>query len=265
MELPPLGLGTFRLDDEARCRASVETALDVGYRLVDTAARYGNEAAVGAGLAASAVPREEVVVATKVLHPRLTDAAEAGRVEAAVRDCRDRLGVDVIDLLYVHWPDDYDLDEAFSAFAALADDGVIRHVGVSNFTVELLEAAAERDPPVVANQVEMHPLLPQEALRTYCARHDVALVAYAPLIRGQVAEVPELRAVAARHDATPAQVSLAWLREHGAVPIPKASSQAHLRENWASLDLDLDPDDVATIDAIDRERRSVDPPFAPDW
>ncbi len=263
MEIPSFGLGTFRNTDPEQCAESVRTALDIGYRHIDTAKRYDNETAVGAGIAASNVDRDEVFLATKVLHAREADSAEPTAVMESAYGCLDRLGVDTVDLLYIHWPDEFDLDDAFAAFSDLYDEGVMTAVGVCNFTIELLEAAQEQFTPIVANQVEMHPLLQQPDLRAYCDRNDITVVAYAPLIQGKADEVPELREIADKHGITPSQVSLAWLREKGAVPIPKATGEGHLRENWAARNIALDQNDVEKIDAIDREERLVDPSHAP--
>ena len=259
--MPMLGLGTWQNTDPDQCAESVRTALELGYRHVDTAQAYDNEAAVGDGIAAADVDREELFLATKVWYSNL-----AGEdVRRTTRASLERLGVDAVDLLYVHWPaGPYDPEDTLSAFADLHDEGLIDRIGVSNFTPELLEEALEGcDAPIVANQVELHPLFPQEELRAVCDRHDVTVVAYSPLARGRVFDVPEIREVAAKHDASEAQVSLVWLREQGVVAIPKATSREHLADNWASLELELDAEDVAAIDAIDRTSREVDPRFAP--
>lgn len=263
MEIPSPGLGTFRNTDPDQCAESVRIALDIGYRHIDTAKRYDNEEAVGAGIAASNVPLSEVYLATKVLHAREAETAEPAGVKASAYDCLERLGVDAVDLLYIHWPDEFDLDDAFDAFSDLYEEGVVASVGVCNFTIELLEAAQERFTPIAAHQVEMHPLLQQSDLRAYCERNDITVVAYAPLIQGKAAEVPELREIAEKHGITPSQVSLAWIQEKGAVPIPKATGESHLRENWAARKVELDSVDVEKIDGIDREQRLVDPSHAP--
>ena len=259
--MPMLGLGTYRNDDPAQCAESVRTALEMGYRHVDTARMYGNEAAVGEGIAAADVDAEDVFVATKVWYSDLAYDDVIRSAEAS----REDLGVETIDLLYVHWPaGPYDAGETLSAFADLRDDGVVDHVGISNFEPDQIEEAVVAcDAPVLANQVECHPLLPQEAVRAACAEHDVEVVAYTPLARGAVFDVPEIVEVAERHDATPAQVSLAWLRAKGVTAIPKATGRDHIAENWASLGLELDPEDVERIDDLDRRRRLVDPSFGP--
>jgi len=260
--MPALGLGTWQNDDHDQCVESVRTALELGYRHVDTAQAYGNEAAVGEGLAAAAVEREDVFLATKVWIDQLAPETVRESMAASL----DRLGVETLDLLYVHWPAGaYDPEATMSAFAALREQGRIEHVGVSNFTPDHLEAAgAAIDEPIFANQVEMHPLLPQTALREYCADADVDLVAYSPLARGEVFDVDVLTGIADAHDASAAQVSLAWLREKGVAAIPKATGRGHIADNRASLDLELTDDEVARIDAIDREDRLVHPDFAPD-
>ena len=259
--MPMLGLGTWQNDDPEECAGSVRTALETGYRHVDTAKAYDNEAAVGEGLAAAEVDTEDVFVATKVWK---SDLAYDDAIRSAERS-RDDLGVDSVDLLYVHWPaGEYDAEETLSAFADLRDDGVIEHIGVSNFEPEQVEEAVEvSDAPIFANQVECHPLLPQEAVRETCEANGVEVVAYSPLARGAVFDEPTLSEIAEDHGASEAQVSLAWLREKGVTAIPKATGRGHIEDNWASLGVDLDDDEVERIDAIDREERRVDPSFAP--
>lgn len=257
-----LGLGTYRNTDPADCRRAVETALDVGYRHVDTAQMYDNEVHVGDGLAAADVEREDVFLATK-LHQRNLAPDDVRRTAA---ESRERLGVDYLDLLYVHWPiDAYDPDGTLGALDDLHADGTVRNVGLSNFTPDLLEEAMETlDAPVFAHQVEMHPLLQQEALHEYAVEDDHWLVAYCPVARGEVADVPELVDVGEKHDATPYQVSLAWLlSKENVAAIPKATSKAHIVENYGALDVELDDEDVAKIDGISREERLVDFPAAP--
>ena len=260
--MPRLGLGTWENEEPQECADSVATALETGYRHVDTAQIYRNEAAVGDGLAAADVPREEVFLATKVWISNLA----YDDVLATTRESLDRLGVDYVDLLYVHWPArEYDPESTLAAFDELYDEGTIHRVGVSNFTPDHVdEARAALDAPVFANQVEMHPLLQQEDLRAYAAETDLEIVAYSPLARGGVFDVPELSETAEKHGVSEAQVSLAWLREKGVTPIPKATGEAHIRDNWESLALQLDEADIRRIDVIDRSDRRLDPDFAPD-
>jgi len=260
MEIPDIGLGTYDLRGDD-CTEAVATALDAGYRHVDTAQMYENEAAVGDGIARADVDREDVFLATKVWRDRLGygDAIESTYASL------DRLGVDAVDLLYVHWPlDTYDADETLRALDALVNRGKVDRVGLSNFTPELLvEARVKLDAPVYAHQVEMHPCCPQDDLLDAAHDYGHRLVAYCPIARGAVDEVPAVREVAERHDATPAQVSLAWLMTKGVVPIPKSASPDHIRENLAARELDLTDADVERIDGVERRERVVDFPDAP--
>ncbi len=260
-EMPVLGLGTWENTDPEQCAESVRVALETGYRHVDTAQIYGNEAAVGDGIAAADVDRDEIFLATKVWIDSLSYDDAIQTTEASL----DRLGVESVDLMYVHWPARaYDPEETLSAFDELHDRGLVDRVGVSNFEPEQLETAVELlDAPVFANQVECHPMLPQTELRDACDDHDVELVAYSPLARETVFENETLTAIAADHGVSAAQVSLAWLREKGVTTIPKATSRAHIEDNWASLTLDLSEAEVERIDAIETTDRRVDPDFAP--
>nr|WP_302082853.1 aldo/keto reductase [Salinibaculum sp. KK48] len=260
--MPMLGLGTWENTDHDQCADSVQTALEMGYRHIDTAQAYRNEDAVGEGIAAADVDREEVFLATKVWTSKLSHEKVIQSTNASL----DALGVDYVDLLYVHWPaNEYDPEETLAAFEQLYNENTIRAIGVSNFEPEHLDRAQEvLDVPVFANQVEMHPFLPQEELRAYAAENDIELVAYSPLARGKVLDDPTLGEIAEKHGVSETQVSLAWLREKGVTAIPKATSEAHIRDNWESLTLELDDEDVARIDDIETVDRQVHPDFAPD-
>ncbi|RDI72988.1 aldo/keto reductase [Halopelagius longus] len=261
LDLPDIGLGTSGNDDPEECAESVATALNLGYRHVDTAQMYDNEAAVGEGIRRSDVDRSEVVLATKV-HP---DNLAPDDVRRTARESLDRLGVDSVEMLYVHWPTGaYDAEETLPAFDELRDEGLVDHVCVSNFTPELLaEARGILDSPLAANQVECHPLLRQDELRADAREHGYSLVSYAPLGRGEFFDDPTLVDIAEKHDATPAQVSLAWaMAQESVVPIPKATGD-HIEENLAARDVELDAEDLDRIADIDREKRIIDPDDAP--
>ncbi len=259
--MPMLGLGTWKNEDPQACTNAVATALEAGYRHIDTAQAYGNEEHVGRGIERADVPRDDVFLATKVWIDQLSYDDVLASTEESLR----KLGVDAVDLLYVHWPaGEYDPEGTFRAFDELVDDGTVDRIGISNFEPEQVDDVIDRaDAPISANQVELHPLLPQAELRAHCADRGVEVVAYSPLARGAVFDVPVLTEIAEKHGVTEAQVSLAWLREKGVTAIPKATSESHIRDNLASLDLALDAEDVAAIDAIDRTERQVDPSFAP--
>ncbi len=263
-DLPRLGFGTYSEDDRSQWAKNVQTALDVGYRHVDTAQVYENEQYVGEGLAAANVDRDDVFLATKTVHHDVPPSPD--EVGEAIDGCLDRLGVDAVDLLYVHWPSGmYDAEAVLPAFDAARDAGKVRHVGLSNFTPELLDEARDvLDAPLFAHQVEMHPLLQQDDLVEYAQRHDHWLVAYSPLAQGDVFDVPVIREIADKHDASPAQVSLAWLlSKDNVATIPKSSSRDHMRDNLAAQDLPLDDEDIARIDGIETERRLIDPDHGP--
>ncbi|WP_411964366.1 aldo/keto reductase [Haloferax sp. YSMS24] len=248
--VPRLGLGTMGLDtaDDA---TAVTTALEMGYRHVDTAQIYDNESVVGDAIAAADTPREDVYLATKIW----ADSLAYDDVLRTARESLDRLGTDFVDLLYVHRPiDAYDPPETLAAFDELVDDGLVGGVGVSNFTVDELDEALDvLDTPLVAHQTEYHPLFQRPELLEHAAEHDYSVVAYSPLSGGRVRDVDEVVSVAEKHDVSPESVSLAWLAAKGVSIIPKASSRRHLRSNLEAIDIELDDEDVAAIDAVDRE------------
>ena len=274
-----IGLGTYSEGDRDEWSERVQTALEIGYRHIDTAQGYENEAYIGDGIAESDVDRDDIFLATKVAPDNLSydDVIET------VGDSLDKLQTEYVDLLYVHWPvDTYDPEETLAAFDELVDRGHVRHVGVSNFEPDQLDTVRDvLDAPLAAHQVECHPLFQQAELREYAREHDHTLVAYCPLAKGEVFGTPDDRdiedpfatpvqsdvslfgEIADTYDTTPAKVSLAWLlsKEHVAA-IPKASSEPHMRENLEALEFSLDPEDVERIDAIDTEHRLIDPDFA---
>ena len=252
MDLPPVGLGTMGIDDPD----AVATALGVGYRHLDTARIYDNEAVVGeglaAGIAASDATRDDVTIATKLW----TDDLAPGEVGPAARESADRLGVETIDLLYVHRPrGDYDPAETLPALDRLVDEGVASAVGVSNFELDRLDRAIDGlDAPLAAHQTELHPLFYKPELLEHAREHGYTVVAYSPLAGGEVREVDAVVEVAEARDATPEAVAIAWATaKEPVVSIPKASGERHLRANLAAADLDLAPDEIAAIDAVERE------------
>lgn len=210
--IPALGLGTWQLTGTT-CTDVVETALEMGYRHIDTAQFYDNEAAVGKGLAAADVSRKEVFLTTKAWRTNL----RADDVLSSVRQSLNALGVDVIDLLLIHWPHPrIPLAETLGAMEALQSEGVVRHLGVSNFTRSQLQNALRiANVPLVANQVLYHPYKDQSDLQTFCADHDVALTAYSPLARGAVLSDEGLQAIGKEYDKSAAQVALRWLDAAG--------------------------------------------------
>ena len=256
-----LGLGTWENTDPEECVTAVETALEMGYRHVDTAQIYGNETQVGRGIARADVPREDVFLATKVW----IDHLDHDGVVESTEESLDKLGVDAVDLMYVHWPcRTYDPEETLAAFDELHERGLTDRIAVSNFQPDQVDEAVETAASdVFANQIEVHPFLPQRELVDHCLDRGVEVVAYSPLARGAVFDNETLVDIGDDHDVSAAQVSLAWLRDRGITAIPKATSPAHVEDNWVSLDLDLSEAEIARIDAIGERDRRVDPDWAP--
>ncbi|MFB6280824.1 MAG: aldo/keto reductase [Haloferacaceae archaeon] len=248
VELPAVGLGTWRLRG-GDCRRAVRTALDLGYRHIDTAQVYGNERQVGAAIEASDVGREEVFLATKLDG----SSRRRGAVRRSVEASLSRLGTDYLDLLMIHWPTGKPpgspvelpvgppLSETLAAMNDLVADGTVRHLGVSNFGADRLDAARRlSDAPVLADQVQFHPYWDQSDLLSYCRRNDVALTAYSPLCHGGVLRDPVLADVARAHDKSPAQVAIRWAIQHENVhAVPKASTRDHLAGNLDVFDFEL--------------------------
>ena len=263
INVPRLGLGTFRMRGDL-CQAAVESALQMGYRHVDTAEMYGNEDAVGAAIAASGIARGTLHVTSKVWHEHLAPDAIERAVDASLR----RLGLDHVDLYMIHWPTpQMDLAAALETLADIQAAGLIRAIGVCNFTLPLLRRVVEEIRiPIAFNQVEYHVLLDQTAVRSYLARHSVPIMAHCPLAQGTLASSPELAEVGRKHGASPAQVALKWLLDQeGVAVVAKAQRPASQRENLDALALTLDDEDRRVIAALPKSKRFVDPPFAPNW
>lgn len=241
--MPQLGLGTWRLPD-AHAPVAVRDALDVGYRLIDTAAIYGNERGVGEGLHG-----QDGFVTTKLWNDRQRD------VDAALDESLALLGLDAVDLYLIHWPrpDDGQYGDAWRAMIRLRDAGLARSIGVSNFEPEHLDVVIDATQVVPAvNQIELHPRFQQRALRDYHARHGIVTQSWSPLGQGGALLAEDaIVAVAAKHGCSPAQAVIAWHLQHGLSVIPKAGDPAHLRENFAATELTLDAEDMAAIDALD--------------
>ena len=247
MDLPPVGLGTMGIEDEA----VVRRAIDCGYRHLDTAQIYDNERTVGAGIAAADTDRADLTVATKLW----VDALGATAVRPATEASLDRLGLDAVDLLYVHRPrGDYDPETTLPAVEAVREAGLTSCVGVSNFEPDQLAVAREYLDRIAAHQVEFHPLFWREPLLSDAQAHGYPLVAYSPLAGGRVFEEPTIVDIADRYDTSPAAVSIAWVTSYdNVVTIPKASSRPHLEANLAAADLQLTDAEIARIEAIERE------------
>ena len=260
ISVPALGLGTWLLEG-ADCRAAVPAALDLGYRHIDTAEIYGNEAEIGQALAASDVDRDDLFVTTKVWNDHRT----RDEVLRATTDSLRRLQLDYVDLLLVHWPVGFErIAETLDGMTAAVDQGLTRAIGVSNFTLTQFETAASLA-PIACNQVEYHPFLDQRTLRDAASKADALLTAYSPLARGGVFADETLADIGAAHGKSAAQVALRWLLDQRVLVVPKATSREHLQANLDVFDFELSADDRERILGLARGERLVEPPFAPNW
>ena len=255
-DLPMLGLGTWRLNGE-ECTQAVKSALALGYMHIDTAEMYQNEQEVRCAL--KNVAREQLFLTSKVFHNHL----HHDDVIAACLASLNRLGVRDLDLFLIHWPNrNVPMKETFTALANLQANGMVRAIGVSNFTVRHLQEAKKASPvPIAVNQVECHPFLRQDELLAFCRQHKIQLVAYSPLARGKVYQDKTLIAIGKTHKKTAGQIALRWLHQRGIVAIPKASSEKHLRENLEIFDFALTAEEMAAIDALPQQR-IINPSFA---
>ena len=266
LSIPKIGLGTWPMNGPS-CSDAVANAIKIGYRHIDTAERYENEAAVGAGIAAglaeSGVSREALFVTSKVWWDHL----EPDQIRAALDASLERLGLDYLDLYLIHWPSKtMDLPAALKTLEALKAEGKIKAIGVSNFTLAHLKAVEETGIPIAALQVEYHCMLSQKKLLDWCRPRGIVLEAYAPIARGKFSDDPVLNAIAKKHGIQPLQVALAWLmNQELVVPIPKAQDFGRQKTNLDTVAVKLDAEDMAAIEALPKDQRQVKPDFAPDW
>jgi len=263
MAMPALGLGTWPMRGP-ECEAAVETALGLGYRHIDTAEMYGNEVEVGTAIGASAVPRGDIFLTTKIWY----DKPDGARFRAAFAQSLERLRQPYVDLLLIHWPSpELNLASVLTALAEIHAEGLARAVGVSNFPTFLLKQALALDiAPIACLQVEQHAMLGQQKLLDITQPAGIVMTSYSPLGKGEVLEQPVLAEIAARHGATPAQVALAWLLAKPLVAaVPKAASAARQAENLGATAITLSAEDLAAIAALPKNRRFVNPAFAPAW
>ena len=261
--IPAIGLGTWELRGRT-CARLVEQALKLGYRHIDTAQIYENEREVGEGLHASGVRRDDVFVTTKVW----TTHFAPNDLERSTRESLARLRLSEIDLLLLHWPNpQVPLTETLGALARVKKLGMVRHIGVSNFTVALIDEAVAACPePLVCDQVEYHPYLNQTKVREACARHGMALVAYSPVARGRIKSDQTLARIGRTYRKTAAQICLRWLVQQNVSAIPRTSRIERLSENIDIFDFELSEDEMQEIAGMGSTKgRLTDFGFAPKW
>jgi len=263
LNMPRLGYGTFRMPGGS-AQPAVESALALGYRHIDTAAMYENEAAVGAAIAASGVKRGDLFVTTKAWYDQLEPEALRRACAASLA----KLKLDHVDLYMVHWPArGMDMAALLEAMIGLREKGLIGAIGLCNFNLAMLRRAVEEiGAPIASLQVEYHPFLSQAKLLDYARGKGIPLTAYAPLAQGRANTDPVLHAIGRKHGASGAQVAVAWLLgQEGVAAIPKAARAESQQANLAALDIRLDEADRAAIAALPKDQRYVRPPFAPEW
>ena len=266
MSIPSLGLGTFRLKDQVVID-SVSTALELGYRAIDTAQIYGNEAEVGQAVAASGVPRGELYLTTKIW----TENLSRERLIPSLEESLDKLKTDYVDLCLIHWPSPggaVPVAEYMTALAEAKARGLAREIGVSNFTLALMQQAIDvvGAGEIATNQVELHPYLQNRKVAGFAERHGIRITSYMTLGYGKVLGDAVIGEIAQRHGATPAQVVLAWAMQLGYAVIPSSTKRANLASNLAARELRLSDADMAAIAALERNERITSPAsLAPAW
>ena len=264
--IPQLGLGVFKIDDEAECERVVLDALELGYRHIDTAMIYRNEAAVGRALAQSGIPRDELFVTTKVWN---SDQGE-DQAPAALATSLELLGLDYVDLYLIHWPAPSRgrYVETWLALEDLAAQGLSKAIGVSNFEPEHLEDILEAGSVVPAiNQVELHPAFQQRTVRAFGEERGILTEAWGPLGQGkyELAELPGLNDLAKKHGKSIQQIVLRWHIQEGVIVFPKSVRKERLAENLDVFDFELDADDLAAMVAMDSGRRVGTHPDDGNW
>lgn len=252
VEMPVLGLGVYKVEEGTQIEETIHSALDYGYRLIDTASFYQNEEGVGRAIGNSSIPREELFITTKVWN------SEQGydNTLRAFDESMERLGLEYLDLYLVHWPVKGMYLQTWRALEKLYKEGRVKAIGVSNFKIhhlqDLLSHCVER--PVI-NQVELHPLLAQTELRNFCRQNDIKVEAWSPLSRGRFLDEPVLGSISDRHGKTPAQVILRWHLQHEIIPIPKSVTPSRLKENAEVFDFKLSQQEMAEIDGLNKDQR----------
>ncbi|MEK3883565.1 aldo/keto reductase [Paenibacillus sp. PL2-23] len=250
VHMPILGLGVFKVVDE-EAESIVKAAIDAGYRHIDTAAAYKNEAGVGAGVRASGIARDQIFVTTKIWN------SEQGydTTLAAFQASLDKLDMEYVDLLLVHWPVKGKYTETWRALESIYKSGKARAIGVSNFQIHhLKDVLASGTIVPMVNQVEYHPLLTQEELLAFCRDNGIQLTAWSPLMQGNL-DLPELAEIGAKYGKSPAQVVLRWDIQNGVITIPKTTTPSRLTENANIFDFQLTEDEMKQISALNRNRR----------
>ncbi|WP_347550122.1 aldo/keto reductase [Pseudalkalibacillus hwajinpoensis] len=257
VEMPTLGLGVWKMENNDEVKTAVNAAIDAGYKAIDTAAAYKNEEGVGAAIKENSTPREELFITSKVWN---ADQGYESTLKA-FEDTVSKLGIETLDLYLIHWPVDGKYKETWRAMEKLYKNGRIRAIGVSNFHPHHLDDLlndAEIKPMV--NQVEFHPLLNQQEVREYCKQYSIQMEAWSPLAQGKLLDHEVVKGIAENHGKTTAQVIIRWDLEHEVVTIPKSSNPERIKQNFDVFDFELTQEDIRALDELNQnERMGPDP------
>ncbi|NNV06733.1 aldo/keto reductase [Geobacillus sp. C56-T2] len=252
VRMPWVGLGVYKVKEGEEVKSAVRTALEMGYRHIDTAAFYENEEGVGQAIRESGIPREQVFVTTKVWN---TDQGYETTLKAFDTSLK-KLGFDYVDLYLVHWPVKGKYKETYKALEKLYKDGYVRAIGVSNFQIHhLQDVLADCEIKPMVNQVEYHPRLTQKELHAFCRENGIQLEAWSPLMRGEILNEPTIMEIGKKYGKTPAQVVLRWDLQNGVVTIPKSVTPARIKENADLFDFSLTDEEMKRIDALNLNKR----------
>jgi diketogulonate reductase-like aldo/keto reductase len=252
VEIPWLGLGVLRTPEGEAVENAVRWALEAGYRSIDTATVYENETGVGRAIKQSGLPREDLFVTSKVWNTDQGYETTLKAFEASLK----QLDLDYLDLYLVHWPVKDKFQESWRALETLYNAGRVRAIGVSNFLIHHLESLLETTLIIpMVNQVEFHPYIQQPDLQAFCRKHHIQMEAWRPIMKGQVMQVPELVALAQKYGKNPVQITLRWTLQRGIVAIPKSAQQQRIRDNADIFDFEIEANDLALIDRLDRNQR----------
>ncbi|MGX1901795.1 aldo/keto reductase [Thermolongibacillus altinsuensis] len=252
VKMPWLGLGVWKMEDREEVIRAVKTALEIGYRHIDTAAIYKNEEGVGQAIKESGVPREEIFITTKVWN---SDQGYETTLQAFETSLQ-KLGLDYVDLYLVHWPVKEKYKETYKALEKLYKEGRVRAIGVSNFQIHHLEdLMADCEIKPMVNQVEYHPRLSQKELHAFCKKHGIQLEAWSPLMQGKLLDDPTLIEIGKKYGKSPAQVILRWDLQNEVVTIPKSVKPHRIKENADLFDFELTAEDMEKIDALNKDER----------
>ncbi|MEG3759018.1 2,5-didehydrogluconate reductase DkgB [Pseudoalteromonas carrageenovora] len=263
--MPKLGMGTFRLEDKV-AYSSVKMALEVGYKHIDTAQIYGNEAQVGQAISDSGIPRADIFITTKVWNANLNKASFID----SVKESLSKLQTDYVDLLLIHWPspeNNEPMEEYLGELVKAKELGLAKNIGVSNFSIDLLKQAMAILPngEIFTNQVEVHPYLTNESLREFCSENNIHVTGYMPFAVGKVLKDETIIEIANSHNKAPSEVVIAWALANGLTTIPSSTKRSNLITNLAGPDLTLSAKEITAIDQLNKNDRQASPDFSPLW